>query len=239
MPAQRPKALVVDEFIQKPTNYEVFAAKIRMLVQCRGKTKLQAVATDADRPDPQPEATPLANRSEKTKDLTGGGAGPSAAPAESESGHAGAQPNGLQSPATPEVASLSEREVQEALKVARVEWFPGKIEQRSAKRWPYPASELLAACGQGKLPNRSMFREVVCHDLSTTGISFFLPHPPGFRLAVITLGNSTDKTAMLIRVVHSTGHDATGHNRYLVGCQFVRRVSSRELSGSHPVVPTV
>ena len=140
---------------------------------------------------------------------------------------------------TPEVASLSDTEVQEALQVARVEWFPGKAEQRSAKRWPYPVTELLAACRQGRLPNHTMFREVVCHDLSTTGISFFLPRPPGFRLAVITLGKLTDKTSMLIRVVHSTAYDVTGHNRYLVGCQFVRRVSSRELSGDHPVVPTV
>ena len=119
--------------------------------------------------------------------------------------------------ATLEVTSLSETEVQEALQVARVEWFPGKLEQRSAERWPYPASELLAACGQGKLPNRAMFREVLCHDLCTTGISFFSSRPPGFRLAVITLGMSTDKTAMLIRVVHCTAYDSTGCNRYLVG----------------------
>jgi hypothetical protein len=133
----------------------------------------------------------------------------------------------------PQNGLLSAGEVREVLQGGHLKLAPPPIERRSAERWPHPTSELLAACDQGGgLPTVSMFREVLCYELSAVGISFFLPRPPSFQAAVITLGKSTDEVSMLIHVVHCTEYEATGRKRYLVGGKFERRVSGRELAGS-------
>jgi CheY-like chemotaxis protein len=228
----------VDDFIQKPTNYGAFAAKIKAVIQ-RRKSESQDGGTGSSRPDPQLGTTSAPERIEKPAGIAGK-AGASPVSAESESGHAGIGHGGPQSPLTPETALILESEMLEVLQGGHLKpAAPATVERRSVERQPYLKTELLAACSPGELPSPSMFREVVCHEICTTGISFFLPRPPGFQLAVITLGKSTDKISMLIRVVHCTEHDDTGHQRYLVGGQFERRVSSRELRGGHPAVHAV
>ena len=160
--------------------------------------------------------------------------------AESNSGPASIEPGGPRPPTTLQAASLSESEMQEVIQGGCLRpAASGTIERRSVGRRPYPKIELLAPCGPKGLPNPSMFHEVLCHEISTTGISFFLPRPPGFEAAVITLGKSLDKISMLIRVVHCTEQDDTGRQRFVVGGEFERRIFNRELRGGHPAVQTV
>lgn len=135
---------------------------------------------------------------------------------------------------------ILESEMQEVLQGGHLHpAAPVTVERRAVERRPYPKTELLAPCGPGGLPHPSMFHEVLCHEISTAGISFFLPRPPAFQSAVITLGKSTDKVSMLIRVVHCTEYDETGRQRYLVGGHFEGRVSGRELRGDYPAAHPV
>ena len=101
------------------------------------------------------------------------------------------------------------------------------IEQRASERWAYPAIQLLAPCGPKELPRKSMFAEVRCHDLSQGGISFFMPRPPKFQLAVFGLGKRPNLTYLLAQVVYCKEH-VTAKREYLVGCSFIRRVTIRE-----------
>ena len=67
------------------------------------------------------------------------------------------------------------------------------------------------------------FSLVRCHDLSTSGISFYWPTAPKFDHVIVALAAQKGTTRVLAHVVFAGKQpDATGE--YLVGCRFLRRL---------------
>jgi hypothetical protein len=100
-----------------------------------------------------------------------------------------------------------------------------QVERRKSTRWSYPVIEQMAPCRSRELPSKSLFRAVRCHDISSGGISFFLPEPPDFERAVVTLGPPPDVICFLVRVVHYSPRKVAVRNQHLVRCRFFQRVT--------------
>jgi hypothetical protein len=104
-------------------------------------------------------------------------------------------------------------------------------ENRASRRSPFPVMQMLGPCGSWGLPTQHMFCEVRCHDLSQGGISFFLPRPPTFETAVIGLGKPPTVSYYVVKLIHFREYGEE-KERYLVGCQFISRVSHSQVSST-------
>ena len=122
----------------------------------------------------------------------------------------------FQMPSDQEVASISEI-------LSKIEGDARPAEQRKGPREAYPVIQLAAPYADSRMPTEEMFREVRCHDISTGGISFFLPHPPDFEYAVVGLGTPPEVTYLTVRVMHHSPY-AGATKGYLIGCRFLGRV---------------
>ena len=123
------------------------------------------------------------------------------------------------------LAFLSSEEVEEILNAGELKSAVRTAEHRAHQRWPYPTTQWMAPYGPWGFPAKGMFQPVRCYDISRGGISFFLPRPPNFQFAVVTVGTPSELTYLLVRVVHHSKHDAAAGQQYLVGCLFLRRVT--------------
>jgi hypothetical protein len=111
-------------------------------------------------------------------------------------------------------------------------------DKRMAERLGYAVPEFMALFDED-LQSISDFEQVQCHDLSSTGVSFFLDR----RLYVgdnllITLGQQTGGTIMAAKVVYSRPIIVRGEDRYRVGCRFLRRLKDEEATGLKPQLAT-
>jgi hypothetical protein len=82
---------------------------------------------------------------------------------------------------------------------------------------------------EDNLQSLPTFEEVQCHDLSATGVSFFLERPldAGDNL-LITLGQQAGGAIMAARIVYCRPIIVRGEDRYRIGCQFLRRLAAEE-----------
>jgi PAS domain S-box-containing protein len=97
-------------------------------------------------------------------------------------------------------------------------------ERRTHDRRPYSCVQSVAPCIHGKLPERTQFRPVRCHDISPRGFSFLLAAPPDFEELVAAFGSAQSRLYLRGRVVHSTPFRQGGRNVVLVGCEYSGRV---------------
>lgn len=101
----------------------------------------------------------------------------------------------------------------------------GWNERRRSRRQSYPRKQLIAPFYR-RMPTLDMFKEVACHDISTSGVGFYWPVPPDFHKAIIALGDQPRLIYLGMQVVrHETLADDP--QRVLVGCQFIDRVAIR------------
>ncbi len=98
---------------------------------------------------------------------------------------------------------------------------PQGAERRQAERHPYECIQRIAACEGETVPDAAEFHEVQCHDISTSGISFFYPTEPNFNRVVIELG--TPPIFVFAAVIYMMS--VPDREGYLVGCEFAGRVS--------------
>jgi len=119
---------------------------------------------------------------------------------------------------------FSRQEIEEFHAACGFEALNDPVERRTSERWLYPETQLIGAYGVWGLPPRQIFRAVRCHDISKGGVSFFLPRPPAFELAVIEVGKQPIIDYLLMQLVHY-GEQVDAEKLYLVGCQFVERVT--------------
>jgi hypothetical protein len=126
-------------------------------------------------------------------------------------------------------AILNNQELDEVRKNLDPQVVAGGREQRTCERFTYPMVASVAPYDHGGQPSQAMFLEVRCHDISTGGLSFFVPVPPNFKFAIVALGRSPNVIYMLVRVMHCTPYDGM-RKRYLVGCLFLECSASTILS---------
>ena len=97
-------------------------------------------------------------------------------------------------------------------------------ERRDQPRTKYDCVQLIAPYDGSKMPSQAEFRRAYCRDLAAGGFSFFAEQPPETDQMVVALGSVPFSffVADIVRVKQSDV-DTTG--RYLVGCQFVERLT--------------
>lgn len=96
----------------------------------------------------------------------------------------------------------------------------GRRERRKSPRQEFPIQQIMAPFYR-KMPTAQQFVPVSCHDLSTSGISFYWPQVPDFSKAIIGLGTQ-HVTYVAVRVVRHTLCKTSG--RVIIACEFVDRV---------------
>ncbi|MBN2475810.1 MAG: PAS domain S-box protein [Pirellulales bacterium] len=102
---------------------------------------------------------------------------------------------------------------------------PLNAERRGRARRSYPYRQKVAAIIEGKLPQRDMFVEVQCHDISSGGFSFLCDSPPATDTLVIALGAPPKTSYLIAQIAHITRTEAKGEGKFLVGCNYVGRAA--------------
>src|SRR2546421_12389317 len=61
-------------------------------------------------------------------------------------------------------------------------------ERRGGRRHAYRCLQLIAPAGEGRLPDKSEFRQVQCFDLSSSGLSYLTTELPASDRLIVVLG---------------------------------------------------
>lgn len=105
-----------------------------------------------------------------------------------------------------------------------------EIDRRVAERREYSAHEQIAPF-QDVLPAYDAFEQVLCNDLSTSGISFFRTAPlnAGERL-IISLSENQPTIYMAATVMHCRPMIVDEKELYRVGCRFDQQIQATKRS---------
>ena len=100
---------------------------------------------------------------------------------------------------------------------------PASDERRSSQRFAYRTVQAVAPYDGTQLPTSAMFQRVLCHDLSSCGISFVWPRVPEFEQVIIKLAARSGVFYVVASVV---SHRPLNNSKrgVLVGCKFLNRV---------------
>jgi hypothetical protein len=102
----------------------------------------------------------------------------------------------------------------------------GHQERREEDRRPYRCVQLLAPYDGEQLPDQQAFRQVLCHDLSANGFSFYSYRTPETPQLIVALGK-VPVIKFFIAEVKRVNASATDHgHEYQVGCRFLRRLGA-------------
>jgi hypothetical protein len=96
-------------------------------------------------------------------------------------------------------------------------------DRRRDPRWPYRVSQMVAFHDELAKPTKEMLRPVRCHDISLSGISFFLEGQPAGEHCTLVLGRPPGLTFVKARVVHSEPTEASP-STWIIGCEFVEKL---------------
>lgn len=114
--------------------------------------------------------------------------------------------------------------------------------RRKRERREYRLLQWVAPCQESNLPVRNDFRQVRCHDISRSGVSYFTDRPAIDEFLVIGLGIGPQTIYLRCKVANCVRVDQT-HGAYRIGCEFVGRVElpphdQPVLAGSSAAAPT-
>ena len=102
----------------------------------------------------------------------------------------------------------------------------GQKERRVEDRRPYRCVQLLAPYDGEQLPDQQSFRQVLCHDLSANGFSFYSYRTPETPQLIVALGK-VPVIKFFIAEVKRVNASSTDHgHEYQVGCRFLRRLGA-------------
>ena len=97
-------------------------------------------------------------------------------------------------------------------------------------RYDYRVVQSVAPYDSTRLPTSDMFLQVQCRDLSKGGMSFIWPNAADFSQVVIRLQTPGRTLGLVGRVARSRPLDGSD-SEFLVGCEFIDRVSIPEVNG--------
>ncbi len=99
---------------------------------------------------------------------------------------------------------------------------PSGTDRRQKPRRAYPYIQLIAPMVSDKLPSRTSFEKVLCHDISASGFSFYSRRPPLSDVLVVAFGSRAAFTYLKAQVVHC--QRTPDGSKYLIGCHYTGRV---------------
>lgn len=102
-------------------------------------------------------------------------------------------------------------------------------DRRSTPRRPFPYLQVIAPVLDGRLPDRGMFREVRCHDISTGGFSYLSPAEPRHTEIVVAFGSSPRLIYLRTAIAHVSPIMYKGARVFQIGCRYLDRVEISEL----------
>jgi len=101
---------------------------------------------------------------------------------------------------------------------------PTVEEQRSSPRQGYFYRQAIAPITEDGMPIFDEMSGVDCRDISGGGMSFYAESEPNYKRLLVSLGLSPNSHYFLAKVVRSS-RDAEGEDeRYIVGCEFIKRI---------------
>jgi hypothetical protein len=104
----------------------------------------------------------------------------------------------------------------------------GKASERRAHgRRAYPYLQAVAPVNGDQMPDKRMFREVRCRDISRQGFSFLSPVKPEPKHIVVAFGSPPNLLYLLAEIVHVSPTEFNSVRVFHVGCRYVRRVEIR------------
>jgi len=86
-------------------------------------------------------------------------------------------------------------------------------------------TQLVAFHEEDQSVTKEMLQAVRCHDISLSGISFFLTSPPPLKYCTLVLGRPPYLIFVKAWVVHYEPQSAT-LREWKIGCQFIEKVES-------------
>ena len=97
-------------------------------------------------------------------------------------------------------------------------------ERRIRNRQSFSTVQSVAPLVDGRLPKIAELREVLCHDLSTSGFSFYTAQPPRAEHLLVRLAGVAKATYLTAQVMHCRQIADGGETAFLAGCKFTGRV---------------
>ncbi len=97
-------------------------------------------------------------------------------------------------------------------------------ERRIRNRQSFSTVQSVAPIIEGRLPKLSELHEVLCHDLSTSGFSFYVASPPTTESLLVRLAGNGKATFLTAQVMHCRQVADGGETAFLAGCKFTGRV---------------
>jgi hypothetical protein len=102
-------------------------------------------------------------------------------------------------------------------------------DRRATPRRPFPYLQVIAPVLDGRLPDRGMFREVRCHDISTGGFSYLSPAEPRHTEIVVAFGSTPRLIYLRTAIAHVSPIMYKGARVFQIGCRYLDRVEISEL----------
>ncbi len=103
--------------------------------------------------------------------------------------------------------------------------MPRGHERRRDARWPYRVTQMVAFHDESEKPTKEMLRPVRCHDISLSGISYFLAGAPPCQHCTLILGRPPGLIFVEARIVHSEPAEGSP-GEWIVGCEFVAKLDA-------------
>jgi hypothetical protein len=101
-----------------------------------------------------------------------------------------------------------------------------RTERRECERFPFPCVQLVADYDGTEMPDQQHFRQVLCHDLSPGGFSFYSFEVPETSHLIVTLGKVPHFKFFVAEVVRVSEANTEHGHEYQIGCRFLRRLGS-------------
>lgn len=98
-------------------------------------------------------------------------------------------------------------------------------DRRDGNRHPYRCVQLIAPYDGEQLPDQQSFRQVLCHDLSPSGFSFFSYRTPETRQLIVALGKIPVIKFFIAEVKRVNPSETAHGHEYQIGCRFLRRLA--------------
>jgi hypothetical protein len=93
----------------------------------------------------------------------------------------------------------------------------------------YDAVGYMAPCDEHDVPRPEMFCPVTCHAISVHTISYYADAPPDYEFLTISVGSAPQVIFILCRVRYCREVYLDQQRRYLVSCEFTRRLGPEEI----------
>jgi hypothetical protein len=184
----------------------------------------QVAGGDATRTSLEPHESPVAERGEPKHRH----ANPAAAAGTGGTGRREAVTRGAADPASASIwnsAGKADEESGGARPANESSGLPSDSDRRTSLRQFFEFRQNVAPYFGGMLPGKASFREVECHDISSTGFSFLSSQLPDFEAIVVALGVAPHLVYLQAQIVNRFQIEDGPAPLFRIGCRFVGQVN--------------